>query len=394
MNNKKLIIALLALATSAVLITYLYLVSSKAVTSPQETVSQLENLPINDAVGSLLNDQNFDDARIYLEEERGSISEGQYNIQKNRIDAIESYSEFYESGDANARQQMLKQAIDTIDQHFLTIDSASSPDVDKERAIMAVAFLYSETWSDKSLLVHIAKKLNLDDSSLDTPAEQVAVFNELFTRAIDLLSTQDAYIKRAWFNSRLLITESFSENVTYRDEITNLILSDLEKSFARNGMRFTSRSSYYNSYTALAFADVMDFLYQEGKLDSYFEVDFAYKQALSVAAGDFFGKDIVADIIRMNYAASVYRAEGEFVDIEKVADIIRPVAQNIRLYSGKSDLSYEGILVMLRDIPIAQNQNNAAIFEIMSTYQEFADIPPLLNWSQTTKNSNYIFKLI
>ena len=96
----------------------------------------------------------------------------------------------------------------------------------------------------------------------------------------------------------------------------------------------------------------------------------------------------------MNYAASLYRAEGFPVDSEKIANILKPVADNVRAYTAETSLNYEGILVMLRDIPVFQNQTNASIYSIFRTYSQFSDIPGLLRWSDAAASPTYVFKMI
>jgi hypothetical protein len=160
-------------------------------------------------------------------------------------------------------------------------------------------------------------------------------------------------------------------------------------------MRFTSQARYYNSYNALAFADILDFLYQEGRLDTYGEVAYAYNQALTYADGDFLGHRIVQDIIRMNYAASLYRAEDSQPNNQAVVEILTPVAEHIREYSSTPALAYEGILVMLRRIPQQQNLNNNSLRTIFTTYTAFSDIPALLKWGNDSAEAQpFVFKLI
>jgi hypothetical protein len=391
-DNQKLVLAALITATLTLGAVYIFDDSGDVTTSPET-----EAKPVNETVGDYIEANDFDRARSYLKQQEGTMSDAHFETQSNRIDTLESYSDFYGSGDAEARSRMLASVKTSIDNYFTIIDSETSSDIEKANAYLSVGFVYTETWSDKELLLHIAEKLGLEYTLPDNPLQQATVFIELFSRSIELLPSQDAYIKRAWFTSRLLLTQDFADDAAKRTELVASIESDLAESNARNGMRFVLSSRYYNSYTALAFADVLDFLYQEGRLDSYAEVNYAYSQALSTAEGEYVGDDIVRDIIRMNYAASVYRAEGSLVDNQKVIEILSPVATSIRNYSQNTSLNYEGILIMLRGVPQLQNQNNASVHAIFSTYATFRDIPALLEWTPVTNTGNessFVFKLI
>lgn len=350
--------------------------------------------PVAENIGDLLEEKNFESARELLSENEDTLTESQYEIQENRIDLLESYTEFYGSNDPNARIGMINQAKTAIDNFFTTIASPDTNDFEKGATYLAVGFSYSETWSDEALLEHIATKLGVEYSSPATPRKQAEILNQLFTLAVDNYPVQDSYIKRAWVNSRLLLTETFANDQAARASVVASVQSDLEQSAIRSGFKFTSSSRYYNAYIALAYGDILDALYQEGEIEGYGEVDYAYRQALNLANEDFFGNRIIQDIVRMNYAASLYRAEGFPTDNERIVEILSPVADNVRAFTADVSLNYEGILVMLRDIPVFQNQTNASIYSIFKTYSQFSDIPGLLKWNDAPEPPSYVFKMI
>lgn len=352
-----------------------------------------ENL--HETLGGLLEEGNYDGALAHLEGQRNEISATEFSVQKNRIQTIRAYDDFYSLNNNESRTKMLNGVINTINSHFDTVASSTTGNSDKAKALNTVAFLYSETWSDPTLLKHIASKLGINDFDINSNLQNANVFAELFQKSIDFFPTQDAYLKRAWFNSRLLLTDISISN-DKRNEIVQSIKDDVTTSNAAEGMKFNSASRYYNSYTALAYADVLDFLYQEKALPDYSSVEIAYTQALSLSDSDFFGNLIIQDIVRMNYAASLYRSDTVGAQYEMIVSLLRPVAEHIKTYSREPAVAYEGILVMLRAIPLLQNQNNASVHAIFLTTSEFAEIPTLLGWDPEAEPDavTYVYKLI
>jgi hypothetical protein len=363
----------------------------------RDSVSISEDKPavsVGEGVSSLLQNGDYDGATKFLESQRQKMSATEFEVQKNRILTIQSYDEFYGNNTDESQANMLNDVIARMDAYFEIVNSSESGNSDKATALNAIAFLYSETWSHPILLQHIATKLGIVNFNPNDNFSKAAVFNELFTRSIAFFPTQEAYLKRAWFNSRVLLTEK-EVPADVVESMLQGIESDVATSNAATGMRFNSSSRYYNAYTALAYADVLDLLFQAKRITDPSFVDTAYMQALSLANSDFFGNLIIQDIIRMNHAASMYRRDDVGERVSDIVEILLPVARNIQEYSGKSAIAYEGILVMLQGVPEVQNQNNAAIYEIFRNFAEFEGIPDLLGWKIDSSNDRlYDYKLI
>lgn len=394
-NLKKILVGTSGVVLAAVVIVTSIVVFQKS-TQPASEEAEVghDATTIRDFLDKSIEQGDFDKAREDLAKNADMLTEEQLLRQKGRIDTLEAYNNFYDSNAQADRTEMLNRIKITIDEYFAVATSLDVPDQDRARAYMSIGFQYSETWSDIELLKHIALKLGITTITFDTPIEQAAVFNELFTRAIAVFPSQDAYLKRAWFNSRLLLTEPFNDNQEKRAEILLSIKNDLAQSSAQDGLRYDSNSKYYNSYIGLTLADILDFIFQEDSTIGYTEVEDAYKNALTYAEQDFLGNEIVQDIIRMNYAASVFRFEGREENSKKVTDILSPVAANIRNFSVTPNLRYEGILVMLREIPQSQNQNNLSIYQIFRSFEVFSDVPPILAWPTNESAVPFVFKLI
>ena len=346
-----------------------------------------------DNIGQLMSEKKYDDALTLLEEQKGEMTQAQYDTQKNRISTIRAYDQFYLSNDASAKDKMIEEVMLSIDRNFETVASNTASNLAKATALSHVAFLYSETWSDDRLLNHIGARLSMQIVPAGDPLKKVEVLNTLLTQSIEFFPTQDAYLKRAWFKSRLLVTTKNIDKAT-RAKLVEDIKTDVSLSKAQDGLQSASASRYYNAYVALAYADILDVLYQEKIMTDYATVEHAYIQALSLASAQFFGNVIVQDITRMNYAASMHRAD-EKSKKEMIISMLDPVANNIRSYSKNRNVEYEGILVMLRAVPVLKNQNNASLFSIFHSYQEFGDIPEILGWkNMEVLSDDYVYKMI
>jgi len=350
--------------------------------APQDLGSEIDvtSLDTKDAVGTLLKEGEYDAARKVLEDAKDTFEPEVYANQQDRITVLESYSDFYSNQGEESYAAMIERIKSAMDGYFATANTETLSDFERSKALLFVSFLYFDTWSDPALLEHIANVLQVPYTGATT-AVQDAVLGALYTAALDIMPNQEGYLRRAWIKSKYLTSdEAMNLSTEERNVAVTAVANDYTESAARNGFRFITESEYYNMYVVLANADVLEFLYQEQKLDDYTEVEVAYRQAIELAGREFRGHLIVEDIIRLNYAASIARFFGYEKDLQKVVDIINPVAERIREFDGKNDSNYEGVLVMLRDVPTAKNQNAASIYKIFTEYSTYNDIPQILGW--------------
>ncbi len=349
---------------------------------PQDSGTEIDvaGLETKEAVGTLLKEEEFDAARKVLEEAKDTFEPEVYANQQDRISVLESYSDFYSGQDDESYAAMIEGIKSAMDGYFVTANTETLSDFERTKAFLFVSFLYFDTWSDPALLEHIANLLQVPYAGATTAAQDT-ILGALYSAALDVMPNQEGYLRRAWIKSKYLTSdEAVSLSTEERNAAVTAVANDYEKSGTRNGFRFSTESEYYNMYVVLANADVLEFLYQEQKLDDYTEVEVAYREAIELAKREFRGHLIVEDIIRLNYAASIARFFGYEKDLQKVVDIINPVAERIREFDGKNDSNYEGVLVMLRDVPTAKNQNAASIYKIFTEYSIYKDIPQILGW--------------